>query len=691
MNTGRLGQNLIETVYVKQPNHRFLGDDSFLYEDSNIGINGENLTVSFLSMNRSALSIKLCSSIACHIPDFKGELLVIDNGSTDGELRALENHLQTMPYRWRVVRLGSNYGVSGGRNRMVENVNTPWVMSLDNAMRFIKNPLPQFQHDIAQLGCHFLAPTILDVDEQTTWLRGGNLYLDHIQDALVIGGGSCYLMDKPYEHLPPFLCTFMSGAAGIFRCDTFKLLGGFDENMFVGFEDTELSLRIFRSGLKIGASNIAALVHDHPKPTTEEDINYEKIRFARKEIRESAEYFERKHGYKVWTVNAEEWLEQRREQLGISAAASEINEHTPNVPNSATARDQIVLFIDVVGWALDNVALQIQRHLSDEFEIEILPTSQMSNPAIGLSLAADAKLVHFLWRGPLFDMCQNHSDDSYRHLFGGYDDFLDKFKNLPITFSVFDHLFLDDVGVEKIRSCFAKMKVMGYTVSSMKLTSIYEHIGGLEKPSAVTQDGVDLNIFRPKNLARFKEVGVVRPIRVGWVGNSAFGHWNETGAKEDLKGLHSIIMPMIEELRVTGYPVEVYFADRQVEWIPHQRMPEYYSKIDVLLCASLSEGTPNPVLEAMACGVPVISTNVGIVSEVFGAEQRKYIANARSVDSLKECLLRLINAPENLHTLSSENIRQIEAWDWKKRVESYRVFFRKMIEAAKEPLQKSSY
>ena len=41
-------------------------------------------------------------------------------------------------------------------------------------------------------------------------------------------------------------------------------------------------------------------------------------------------------------------------------------------------------------------------------------------------------------------------------------------------------------------------------------------------------------------------------------------------------------------------------------------MPEWYSHIDVLICASESEGTPNPVLEALACGVPVISTHVGI-------------------------------------------------------------------------------
>lgn len=682
MSKFKLGHNVTESVYVQQSNHRFLNDEAYLFDSSNIGVNGENLTISFLSLNRVSLSINLCRSIAEFIPDFKGELLVIDNGSSDGEITELENYLQKMSYKWRVIRLGRNYGVAGGRNRMVEHVNTPWVMSLDNDIRLIKNPLPNFQHDIALLGCHFLSPSILDKDEQTTWIHGGNLYLDHIHGAMVLGGGTCYLKDMLEEDQPAFLCTFMSGAAGLFRCDTFKALGGFDENMFVGFEDIEFSLRIFRGGLKIGSSNVAALVHDHPAPSTQEDKDYEQVRFAREKIRESAEYFERKHGYKVWTTHVDEWLEQRREHLGINYV-NENNESSHKEAVCKSNRVKIIIFIDMLDWALDNVALQIKKHLYDDYEIDILPTNEMSNPAISLSIASGASLAHFLWRGALFDICQNGSDDSYRLLFGGYDNFLQEAKRVPVSFTVFDHLFLDEVGLNKIRSCLTKLKIIGYSVSSKKLAKIYEDIDGIDKPSAITQDGVDLDIFKPAKIDRFKEVGVSRPIRVGWVGNSAFGHWNEIGAKEDLKGYHSIILPTIDQIKTEGYSIETCFADRQVEWVPHNRMPDYYSNIDLLICASLSEGTPNPILEAMACGVPVISTNVGIVSEVFGVEQSKYIMEVRSVEALKQYLLRILNAPEVLSILSTENLRQIEGWSWKKKAENYRNFFCRIVASDK--------
>jgi len=50
--------------------------------------------------------------------------------------------------------------------------------------------------------------------------------------------------------------------------------------------------------------------------------------------------------------------------------------------------------------------------------------------------------------------------------------------------------------------------------------------------------------------------------------------------------------------------------------IPHEKMPDWYAGIDMLICASRNEGTPNPVLEACAMGLPVISTPVGLVPEI---------------------------------------------------------------------------
>jgi hypothetical protein len=47
----------------------------------------------------------------------------------------------------------------------------------------------------------------------------------------------------------------------------------------------------------------------------------------------------------------------------------------------------------------------------------------------------------------------------------------------------------------------------------------------------------------------------------------------------------------------------------------YEEMQDFYDRVDLLLCTSVSEGGPLPVFEAVACGVPVLSTPVGLAGE----------------------------------------------------------------------------
>ena len=113
-------------------------------------------------------------------------------------------------------------------------------------------------------------------------------------------------------------------------------------------------------------------------------------------------------------------------------------------------------------------------------------------------------------------------------------------------------------------------------------------------------------------------------------------------------------------------------------------MVNYYSDIDVLICTSKCEGTPNPVLEAMACGVPVISTRVGIVPDVLGKKQSKYILKERSKECLKETIKDFINNLNNIEELREENKKQIKNWTWKKIGKKFEKFFDDCFESSEE-------
>jgi glycosyltransferase involved in cell wall biosynthesis len=190
----------------------------------------------------------------------------------------------------------------------------------------------------------------------------------------------------------------------------------------------------------------------------------------------------------------------------------------------------------------------------------------------------------------------------------------------------------------------------------------------------IIHDGVDLSSYVPNNLERFDNI---ETLRVGWVGNSKFkGSDNDC----DMKGVEGIIKPAIKELQEEGYNIELNLADRNIKMIEQKDMPKFYNSIDLYVCASKAEGTPLTVLESMAMGIPVISTDVGIVREAFGNLQQKYILKERTKDCLKKKIKDLLNNKAEFQKLSQENLERIKDWDWKEISKEYKKFFEKILD-----------
>lgn len=670
----KLSPGLHSTSYVLERTHTLLAADAHRPDGPNIGLAGGNLTIMFLSLNRAALSVNLLRSIGEQIKDFRGQVLVVDNGSTAEERAALHAACEATPFKARVVELGANYGVAGGRNRGIARVQTDWLMCLDNDMYFIANPLPAIQRDLAMLGCHFLNLPLLNRDRQTLFARGGHLYVSVDGDVIRIGGGSAYA-PGPCDGaaLPAYLSTFLFGGASVFNRHTFAQLGGFDEGMFIGFEDIDFSIRLFRAGLKVGNTDCAALVHDHESTGTADDQAYERQRFARETLKKSAEHLEAKHGLVVWSTVVDDWLKARQRALGIEeqpAAAA------PEPPLAATPRDRpkVALIVDVEGWAFWNISQQLCRYLGDRFEFQVIPTTVIENAAHVFLLARRCDIIHIFWREYLGLLRPKMQPQAYLEWIGGdYQRFLEDLQQRIVSVAIYDHLFLDEVGLDERRSLYRDV-LDAYYVGSQRLRAVYENVPDFPRPLAVLEDGVDCTLFRPQNLGRFEQLGQ-REIVLGWAGNS---QWS--AELEDFKGVHTILKPAVAELQAEGLPVRLELADASVHKRTHAEMVEYYARIDAYVCTSKIEGTPNPVLEAMACGVPVVTTDVGVVPQAFGPRQSEFILRERSVACLKEALRRLIAGPGLFPALSAENLEQIQNWDWSIKTRGFADYFQRCLE-----------
>ncbi len=76
--------------------------------------------------------------------------------------------------------------------------------------------------------------------------------------------------------------------------------------------------------------------------------------------------------------------------------------------------------------------------------------------------------------------------------------------------------------------------------------------------------------------------------------------------------------------------------------IDHKKIPEFYRKINILALPSLVEGQPRVILEAMACGKPVIASNVGAVSSLVKHGYNGFLVEPGNVEQLVNYIKKIL-------------------------------------------------
>jgi teichuronic acid biosynthesis glycosyltransferase TuaC len=79
-------------------------------------------------------------------------------------------------------------------------------------------------------------------------------------------------------------------------------------------------------------------------------------------------------------------------------------------------------------------------------------------------------------------------------------------------------------------------------------------------------------------------------------------------------------------------------------WIPPAQLPLWYTAADLFCLPSHNEGCPNVVLESLACGTPVVATDVGGVSELVREGVSGRLVKRRSVEELSTCIASALEA-----------------------------------------------
>jgi len=142
-------------------------------------------------------------------------------------------------------------------------------------------------------------------------------------------------------------------------------------------------------------------------------------------------------------------------------------------------------------------------------------------------------------------------------------------------------------------------------------------------------------------------------------------NWRLVLAGSDWRGadaIHAAVRqsPFANEINCLGF-------------VPDDDLPFLYRGAEVVVCPSLYEGFGLPVLEAMACARPVISSNRGALAEVAGSAA--ILFDPEDPSALKRQLARLTGDDSLRKELSVAGLAQARKFDWqttaKRTIETY--------------------
>lgn len=122
--------------------------------------------------------------------------------------------------------------------------------------------------------------------------------------------------------------------------------------------------------------------------------------------------------------------------------------------------------------------------------------------------------------------------------------------------------------------------------------------------------------------------------------------------------------PLRAELELLARRLGVAHAVTFTGRVESRQMPELYRAASVMLNPSLVDNMPNSVLEALASGVPVVSTNVGGVPYLVEHGKTALMVPPNSPRAMADAVLRLIAEPGLARALREAGLRHAQQFCW---------------------------
>ena len=114
-------------------------------------------------------------------------------------------------------------------------------------------------------------------------------------------------------------------------------------------------------------------------------------------------------------------------------------------------------------------------------------------------------------------------------------------------------------------------------------------------------------------------------------------------------------------------------------YIPDKDLPYFYNAASLFVYPSLFEGFGIPVIEAMACGAPVVTSNVSALTEVAG--DAAVLVDPLSVPSIASGIKSVLSDPIKRGELKKKALEQAKHFSWRKSAEQMVQVYRSVLKS----------
>lgn len=205
----------------------------------------------------------------------------------------------------------------------------------------------------------------------------------------------------------------------------------------------------------------------------------------------------------------------------------------------------------------------------------------------------------------------------------------------------------------------------------------------------VIRSGIDLEQFNPRNrnVELKRELGIKKEEKV--IGTVA-----RLSPQKNIKDFVKIAHKVSGTLKNTKFLVvgdgkerklieatikEMHLEEKVYITGLRNDIPEIFSIFDVFVLTSLWEGLPRAVVEALACGVPVVANAVDGVKEIIRDGDNGYLVRPKDVDSAAKKVIQILSYRDTAERIRSKTRKGLEEFSIKKMIFSIAKLYTELV------------